>query len=421
MSSDIDNNQQRLLTTLERLLAIEATEVKAALDQSSQLVAEALHADKVDAFLHDPAIDTLVAVGTSDTPLAHREQAIGMDRLPVANRGRVVEVFETGIAFRTGRLDEDPAELIGMKAGLGIRSSLVVALEVNGQRRGVLSVTSTEPDRFSEEDLRFLAAVAHWVGIVIHRAELVTHITQAVAERARRTGAEELITVLAHDLNNYLTPLIGRTEVLRRRATREGRTTDMEDAHSMLSILERLHRLIDNLLDAGRLEQGLFGLSVQPVNIAALAHETADSLRSPQTDIVVRGPDELIVEADRSRLQQALENLLSNALKHTPTGVPVVVEVHAEAREDGAWAMLTVRDQGPGIPAALLPQLFNRFMIGPASKGLGLGLYLARGIAQAHGGTLTVDSYPGAGTTFHLALPALDQFGQTASGSPVHT
>ena len=82
-----------------------------------------------------------------------------------------------------------------------------------------------------------------------------------------------------------------------------------------------------------------------------------------------------------------------------------MLELNVEAREDGEWAALAVRDQGRGIPTDLLPTLFTRFARGPRSTGLGLGLYLARGIAEAHGGFLTVETAVGKGTTFWLALP----------------
>jgi signal transduction histidine kinase len=118
-------------------------------------------------------------------------------------------------------------------------------------------------------------------------------------------------------------------------------------------------------------------------------------------------PDELRVEADPDRLKQALENLIANALRHSPKGVPVDVELAGERRDDGAWAVVSVKDEGPGIATELMPRLFTRFASGPDSTGLGLGLYLARSIAEAHGGALTVTSSPGQGTTFQLALPAL--------------
>src|ERR671929_782781 len=103
--------QGRLLATLERLLTIKALEVKSALDEASTLVAEAVGADKVDAFMHDPATETLVAVGTSDTPLGHKQRRLGLDRLPLVNGGRIVTGFQNGAPFHTGHTENDPQGL----------------------------------------------------------------------------------------------------------------------------------------------------------------------------------------------------------------------------------------------------------------------------------------------------------------------
>ncbi|MDQ5851706.1 MAG: GAF domain-containing protein, partial [Chloroflexota bacterium] len=224
---ETDTSQDRLLTTLERLLTLGATEVRDTLDQASQLVAEALRADKVDVFVHDPSKDTLVARGTSDTPMGRHQQQIGLDWLPVANGGRTVFVFQTGTPYRTGQADQDPDELIGVKQALGIRSTIAVPLDVNGQRRGVLLANSAEPERFTEADLHFLQAVARWIGMIMHRAELVEQITRDAAEQARRVAADEMITILAHDLRAPLAPLQGRIEMLGLRAEREGRQRDV--------------------------------------------------------------------------------------------------------------------------------------------------------------------------------------------------
>ncbi len=118
-------------------------------------------------------------------------------------------------------------------------------------------------------------------------------------------------------------------------------------------------------------------------------------------------PDELRVEADPRRIRQLVENLVANALRHSPKEEQVEVELRSEKRDDGEWATIEVMDQGPGIVPELMPRLFTRFSSGPDSSGLGLGLYLARGIAEAHGGTLTVTSTPGQGTSFCLSLPVL--------------
>ena len=403
-----DNNTlRRLLATLERLMAIDATELTAVLNQAGQLIAEVLDAEKVDIFLHEPASNTLVALGTSDTPLAQFQRASGMDQLPVANRGRTVEVFQTGVAYFTGHADTDPDELIGIKEGLGVRSTIAVPLDVNGQRRGVMAVNATQPERFSQDDLRFLEAVSHWIGSLVHRSELVAQITQEAATQARHVAADELISVLAHDLRNYLTPLSGQIGLIRSRATREGRTRDLDTANAAMQAVERLRRLIADLLDTNRLEQGLFALVVQPLSMTALAQETASLLRTPTNDIQVRAAEDLRVQADPSRLRQALENLLNNAIRFSPPGASVIVTVEREVHADGVWVALSICDVGPGIVADLVPRLFTRFARGPESTGLGLGLFLARGIVEAHGGTLTVESTPGVGTTFRLALPIL--------------
>jgi two-component system, OmpR family, sensor kinase len=107
----------------------------------------------------------------------------------------------------------------------------------------------------------------------------------------------------------------------------------------------------------------------------------------------------------RWRHARALENLLANSAEHSPDGTPVEVRVVAEQHAGQAWAVVTVTDQGPGIPPDLMPRLFERFAKAPGSAGLGLGLHLAQQIALAHGGKVEVTSTPGAGTTFRLSLP----------------
>lgn len=99
-----------LLATLERLLALPATDVRGALDATADLVRAAVGADKVDVFLHDPTIDSLVATGVSDSPMGRRQKAQGLDRLPLANGGPTVEVYRTGVSYNNGHNPEDPCD-----------------------------------------------------------------------------------------------------------------------------------------------------------------------------------------------------------------------------------------------------------------------------------------------------------------------
>lgn len=400
-----DSRDDRRLVTLERLLAIAAIDVKSALSQASQLVTLDLDAEKVDAFLLDRATGTLVAAGMSETPMLERERAIGLDRLPLSHAGRTAEVFETGIPFLTGHAEVDPRAIPGFTKGLGIRSMMIVPFDVNSERRGVLQAVSTQPGQYSQRDLNFLQAVSRWMGMVAHRAELVEEVTREAAELGRRAAAEELITVLAHDLRNYLTPLKARIELLHQRADRDHRARDLHDAVETASALDRLQRMISDLLDAGRLEQGLFTVSPLPVDLAPIIHETVAAMGTPDAEIHISAAHEVVVCADPERIRQAVENLLSNAIRHAQAGTPVTVTLDTTQRDGKQWANIAVSDQGAGIPADFLPRLFDRFQRGPRSTGLGLGLYLARQIALAHEGSLTVESNPETGTCFVLSLP----------------
>ena len=393
----------RLLIFVERLLAIESTEVSETLTQAALLVAEALEAEKADVFLYEQQSQSLVAQGISDTPLGHLQESIGMNRLQIANGGRTVSVFQTGIPYRSGQIEQDSEELPGVKYGMGIRSAMVVPLQVGEERRGAIQIDTTQPDRFTAQDQRFLESVAHWVGTVVHRAELLQQVAHSAAEQARRATAEELVTVLAHDLRNYLTPVQGRLGLLTRRATKEQRQRDLDDLSGITATMRRLERLITDLMDTTRLSQGLFTLAKELVDLAILAQETAIAVETPSVPIEVQTPPELIAWVDADRFRQALENILSNAVKHTPKGKTVLLQVETQEQKDSV--LFSISDQGPGIPSELLSSLFEPFRAGASSTGLGLGLYLAQQIVQAHNGQLSVDTTYHSGARFRLCLP----------------
>ena len=238
----------------------------------------------------------------------------------------------------------------------------------------------------------------------INEPRLPAGQAQAVALPSHHS-AVELMTMLAHDLRNYITPVRGRLAMLYRRAQHEQREQDMRLAASATKTLERMDRLIANVLDTARQERGFFELIVQPVDLVLLARQTAELLQTDEIPIMLHLPETAIVDGDEERLRQVLHNLLVNAIEHTPSLAPVTLRLAAETRDGGTGIVLTVCDRGAGISPDVLPRIFERFASGPGSTGLGLGLYLARGIAMAHGGTLTVQSSSSAGTCFELALP----------------
>jgi two-component system OmpR family sensor kinase len=174
----------RLLTTLERLLDLTATDMGETMHKTAQLVTQALGVDKVDLFLYDAQSQNLIAQGTSTIPMGNKQKAIGLNCLPLTNGGRVAQVYLTGQPYWTGQAHHDPYELTELTEELNIKSEIAVPLNVDDQRRGVLFVSSSRPHFLTEQDLHFLEAISHWVGVVIHRAELIEQQTSQARKQA---------------------------------------------------------------------------------------------------------------------------------------------------------------------------------------------------------------------------------------------
>ncbi|MBV9599722.1 MAG: GAF domain-containing protein, partial [Chloroflexi bacterium] len=384
----LTTTQDRLLTTLERMLEIEVTSLPGALEAVAALLAEAVAADRVLVFLHDPAAEALVAAGGSQT---QSPQPTGEpDRVPLPEGGPIVATFNTGLACSTALSGQD-GEASTLARDLGARSALCVPLHVGDARRGVLVATSSTPDVFSERDLRFLLAVGQWVGSVAQRAELVEQATASAVEAARAAATQDLVTTLADDLRRRTEPLARHVERASGRAGQVGLARDLGAAQEIRRRVRDLRRLVDDLLDVVHLEQGVFELHLEPVDLARLAREATAPFRSTARDVRVRASDKTEVVADWARLRQALEHMLAEATRYLPEGTPLIVEVYAERGPNGAWEVLSVRggtERGspPGSSAPPAPVTAS----GPSS-GLGMGLRLASRIAAAHGGVLSVE------------------------------
>lgn len=295
----------------------------------------------------------------------------------------------------------------GIREVLEVRSVIAVPITIGEERRGVLLASSRQRDFFDDDDVRVAEILARWVGVIAHRAELVEQIASNALEQGRRAVADELVTVLAHDLRNHLSPLAMRLELLRMRAERDGRTAELGDLRAAIRSMARLSALVADILDVARIDQGLFRLELERVNLSSLVRDAASVLGSEQHVVQVRAPEDVVVPADPARLRQCVENLVSNAIAHSPSSAPVLVNVGRARHESGTFAFVDVIDEGPGVPPEMLPRMFQRFVTGERQRGgLGLGLYLAKRIAVGHGGDLTVDSPPGRGARFSLRLPS---------------
>jgi len=231
-----------MLCLLEALHAIRLPELEHILEKAAAHVAETFRADLADVFVFQPEVTSLVALGTSATSMGLRRRVLGLDRLPLVNGGRTVETFRTGVPHLTGRADLDREELRGLVEGLGVRSVANCAIQVCGERRGVLSLASANADAFGERDLRALAAVAGWVGLVMDRAQLVRRLAAAAERRGYERAGQELARLTARQREVAALVAEGRTnaEIASCLALTEGTVANhMEQAMRRLEIRSR--------------------------------------------------------------------------------------------------------------------------------------------------------------------------------------
>jgi len=402
----------RMYEVLQALLAIPATDLSTALNAATQRIAESLGADKVDALLFDPATDSLVALGTSDTPMGRQQHALGLNRLPVAQDGRAVMTFQSGIPFRDNHVDQDPYELDGIKHALGVRSHLLAPLVVGEERRGVLLACSAQPNAFADSDLPGFVAIAHWVGTVAQKAELAEAMAaqqrQVEAERLRR----QLLAGVSHELLTPVAIIKGHADTLHSRAIRHH--DDLAEA-ALLAIndeVDRLQRIIANLLDAARVGSGQLEVTLVPVDLHAIITRGVQRFqgRTARHQLVFDVPDALpAVLGDREYLTSVLYNLLTNAIKYAPRGGTITVR----AQVQDAMVACVVADEGRGIAPEQLARIFEPYYRVPQSgaqaDGLGLGLYISRAIIEAHDGRMWAESQLGQGTQIHFTVPAASE------------
>jgi two-component system sensor histidine kinase BaeS len=227
----------------------------------------------------------------------------------------------------------------------------------------------------------------------------------AMADRLDRSRDDRraLLADVTHELRTPLTVISGGIE-----AMLDGvRPLDAEHLSPILADARVMDRLLDDLRTVSLAEAGALPLHREPTDLRALADEVVSAHRpaavATGVDLRASGPEPVTADVDPVRVREILVNLVTNALRHTPSGG--VVEV--DARRDGADAVLTVRDTGEGIPAADLGRVFDRFQRRADSGGSGLGLTIVRDLAAAHGGSVGVESegVPVRGSTFRVRLP----------------
>ncbi|MDQ6892479.1 MAG: PAS domain S-box protein [Acidobacteriota bacterium] len=319
-------------------------------------------------------------------------------------------VVATGQSQMLARVPDDflvararSPEHLEMMRSLGLASFLCVPLPARGRVLGALTLATAESRRpFDDFDLRLAERTASLAAIAIDNARLYREAREAVQLR------NDFLSVAGHELRTPLSVLSLQVHTMLSGATGAGGSgVAAVRADRVKRSLDRLSRLVDDLLDVSRVNAGRLRLEPEDVDFAALCREVVDRLDAEAeargSRIELDAPGAVAGRWDPRRLDQVIQNLVSNAIKYGE-GRPIRVTVSG----DGETARLVVRDEGIGIASADQDRIFRRFERAVAERnfgGLGLGLWITKEIVDACGGEISVESAPGAGSTFRVTLP----------------
>ena len=350
--------------------------------------------------------ERVVAVGSFGAPPAMLRATV-----PRSGAGALAQVALRGRAVRIddyAALSDDPvAEVARIGA---YRSAVAAPVRVDGRLWGAVMAATTRPEPIAPDAERRLTAFAELLGLAI--ASALAAADRRRAEREAERQKDEFFTLVSHELRTPLASIKGYLEVLREEE--EGEPLEPGERREFLGILERnagrLERLVGDLLFVASIDQGRLPLDRSPIDLARVARGSVE-LATPAAEgrgirMALHAEPVGPVIGDAGRLGQALDNLVSNAIKFTPDGGRVDVRL---AGRDGR-AVIEVADTGVGIPAGEQRQLFERFFRASSAterlvQGVGLGLAVVKAIVDAHGGTVAVESARGSGATFRIELP----------------
>ncbi len=293
---------------------------------------------------------------------------------------------------------------------LGLRCRLATPLLQGARSIGMLSLVRREPEAFGPEEIELAGLLGRLVASAVQNIRAY-EAERTTVEELRRLSAlrADFVSLVSHELRTPMAAVIGSARTLQQR----WRELSPEQRESFLELIAgetgRLATLISDVLDTSRIEVGTFSFRFSEVDVAQLVRDSVATAQLGQDEVQllaeVREPLPH-VRGDPDRLRQVLMNLIDNAVKYSPAGDEVEVRAYAE---DGR-VLVDVNDRGPGIAKddqKLIFEKFGRVTAGGSTKpGTGLGLFIARSIAEAHGGTLEVWSAPDQGATFTLDLPA---------------
>jgi signal transduction histidine kinase len=319
----------------------------------------------------------------------------------------LADVLADGQTIVRGDLDAAAYAEEPLLRSLGIRSRVAAPLAVGARTIGLISIGRAEPDAFSEHEVELVSLLGRLVASAVQNIRAYDSERRTVEELRRLSALRaDFVSLVSHELRSPMAAVIGASRTLQER----WRELRPDQRQAFLALIgdetSRLAALIADVLDTSRIEAGTFSFRFDDVDLASIVRDTVASASIGQDEVPIEADvgSVDVVRGDAERLRQVVANLVENAVKYSPVGTPVKLRL---GQTDGA-VIVAVSDSGPGIPVedhTLIFEKFGRAAGGGAKPGTGLGLFIARSIAEAHGGTLDVSSAPGLGATFTLSVP----------------
>ncbi|MEA2434441.1 MAG: hypothetical protein QOG54_1898 [Actinomycetota bacterium] len=414
-NSQLLKRLQRQVTELEGLqklarLLTSADAVERVVGDSIRIVTDLLDCEKVAILMFDESGNSLVAqppvFGISDEELSDLQISLDEPSLGAT-------VFRTNTPLASNEAETDAWVSGVTQKLLAMRTVLVVPLNTGAKPIGILMAVNANKGYFDEQQIQFTSLLGRQIGAILE-SSLARDREKALMKRLKEADRTktEFVSMLAHELKGPMTTIMGFANTLR---DQRAKLPEEKQDHILTIVskeVERLSRLVNDLLDVSRMEAGSLKYELEPMSLTDVVdsvltvHTSLRSMHAVVSEIPENFPK---VIGDKDRIRQVVINLLTNATRYSPEGTTITIS--AELTGGEKTARVSVADEGIGIPEADRERVFDKFAMLPkpgwVKKGTGLGLFITKGIVEAHGGEIWVEAGDPKGTVFVLTVPAV--------------